>query len=316
MAWPMPLSFERVVAELRLKVAPASDKPDETPEATAAALWLAAAGAPVGLSGVERALPELTIDQCEALQGLVERRTRGEPLAYLTGLQEFLGLSFIAAPGALIPRRETELLGEAARSVLRELAVTRNGTLPVLDLCTGCGNLAIALALAVPQAQVVATDLEAAALAVAARNVERFGLDERVRLLQGDLFGALSALDNPGASGATRTGPPFALICCNPPYLTTRHATHMPVAVGGSEPVAAFDGGPFGLSIILRLVREAPAYLEAGGWLCFEIGAGQETLVESRVAQNQGYVAVRRTLDAQGVVRALQVAWDPGVKGA
>ena len=102
----------------------------------------------------------------------------------------------------------------------------------------------------------------------------------------------------------------FSLIACNPPYLATRHATHMPVAVAGSEPVAAFDGGPFGLSIVLRLIREAPAHLPPGGWLCFEIGAGQQPIVDSRVAQNAGYTEIHRIRDEQGVVRAYQLRWD------
>ena len=303
MSSPVDYSYESALAELRAGFAAAADKPDETLETTAAALWFMAAGHPCPVSRARPPLPPLTGTQGQALHELVKRRIGGEPLAYITGVQEFLGLEFTAAPGALIPRRETELLGRASLAVLQELTALadRDGAaepLNILDLCTGCGNLAIALALQAPQAQVYASDLESAALSVAARNLERYHLAGRVQLWQGDLFGALP-------EGTAR----FSLICCNPPYLSSKHAANMPVAVAGSEPVAAFDGGPFGLAIVLRLLREAPAYLAPGGWLCFEIGAGQHSIVERRVAQNAGYVEIRRTQDEHGVIRALQLRW-------
>lgn len=303
MSAPADYSYESALAELRDRFTLVADKPDESAETTIAALWFMAAGHPCPVSRARLPLPLLTGPQSQVLRALVKRRVNGEPLAYLTGVQEFLGLEFTAAPGALIPRRETELLGRASLAVLQELTALadRDGAaepMHILDLCTGCGNLAIALALQAPQAQVYASDLESAALSVAARNLDRHHLAGRVQLLQGDLFGALP-----------EAAPRFSLICCNPPYLSTQHATNMPVAVAGAEPVPAFDGGPFGLSIVLRLIREAPAHLAPGGWLCFEIGAGQHPLVESRVAQNAGYVEIRRTQDEQGVIRAFQLRW-------
>lgn len=297
-------TFDEVLSELQHGLASAADKPDETAESTAAALWFAAAGKPCSVSRAQPPLPKLGSAQCQNLLELVRRRLQGEPLAYLTGVQEFLDLDFIAAPGALIPRRETELLGRACLGVLQELTDVE-AAIDVLDLCTGCGNLAIAMALQAGQARVYATDLESEALGVAALNLERHGLTKRVTLLQGDLFGALQ---QPGKSEDARR---FALISCNPPYLATKHATHMPVAVAGSEPIAAFDGGPFGLSIVMRLLREAPNHLRPGGWLCFEIGAGQQPIVDSRVAQNAGYTEIRRIRDQQGVVRAFQLLWKP-----
>ena len=303
MSAPADYPYESALAELRDRFTLAADKPDESVESTVAALWFMAAGHPCPVSRAQHPLPPLTRTQSQSLRELVKRRVGGEPLAYLTGVQEFLGLEFTAAPGALIPRRETELLGRASLAVLQELTALadRDGAakpMNILDLCTGCGNLAIALALQAPQAQVYASDLESAALKVAARNLDRHHLAGRVQLLQGDLFAALP-----------EAAPRFSLICCNPPYLSTKHATNMPVAVAGSEPVPAFDGGPFGLSIVLRLIREAPAHLAPGGWLCFEIGAGQHSIVESRVAQNAGYVEIRRTQDEQGVTRAFQLRW-------
>ncbi len=295
------ITFDEAAALLRSGFVPAPDKPDETLQATLCALWFAAADDPHPVSRARPPLPSLDVDQAVKLQALIGRRLSGEPLAYLVGLQEFMGLEFIAAPGALIPRRETELLGGAVLSALSEVGPSSQRP-RLLDLCTGCGNLAVILAHHVPEAEVVATDLEQAALDIAARNVRHHRFGERIRLLQGDLFGALAPL------GA---GIRFDLISCNPPYLSSRHAAHMPAEVGAAEPVAAFDGGPFGLSIVLRLLKEAPPWLAPGGWLCFEIGAGQQTLVESRVRHQPGYCDMRRAYDSQGVVRAYQLHWQP-----
>jgi release factor glutamine methyltransferase len=286
--------LRRVCARLAAGMALAADKPDETVEATALALWFAAAGQPRTLPRAVPPLPVLSDAQQVRLEELVGRRLSGEPLAYLTGRQDFLGLEFLAAPGALIPRRETELLGrEAAR--LLEALVSHNPAPKVLDLCTGSGNVALALANRCPQAEIWVADLEEAALNVAASNARHHGVTHRLHFVRGDLFSALE-----GAQA-----PMFDLITCNPPYLTSRHAQNMPTAIGGSEPVAAFDGGPFGLAITLRLIRETPQYLRQGGWLCFELGAGQGPMLEKRLRGAKTYGDVHASLNAEGVIRAL-----------
>jgi release factor glutamine methyltransferase len=288
--------FERSLERLRVAARFAADKPDETAETTARALWLAAAGTPKAVGRAVASLPELTDAQALTLESMVERRITGEPLAYLVGRQEFMGHEFLTAPGALIPRRETELVGNAALAIAREQAA-RGRPVRVLDLCTGSGNLAIALALGEPRVRVWASDLEAAAVAVASRNALLHGVEERVTLLQGDLFGALDGVEPIPA--------PFDLVVCNPPYIPSRKAQSLPMEVGGHEPIAAFDGGDFGLSILLRLVAEAPQHLAPGGWLCFELGAGQGPLVEKRLSARGGYSETRTVADHAGTVRAL-----------
>lgn len=207
-----------------------------------------------------------------------------------------MGREFLTAPGALIPRRETELLGRAAAGLSQDWAAS-HGAVRILDLCTGSGNLAVSLALEEPRALVWASDLEADAIALAARNVAHQGVGDRVTLLQGDLFGALNqAVPAPG---------PFDLIVCNPPYIPSLKARSMPVEVGGFEPTAAFDGGDFGLSILFRLVAEAPRHLAPGGWLCFELGAGQGRLIEKRLTSQGRYADVQGVRDHAGTVRAL-----------
>ena len=288
--------FERSVSRLRTEAQFAADKPDETPESTARALWLAAAGAPRSVTSVTIPLPELSAAQARALENLVTRRLDGQPLAYLIGRQEFMGREFLTAPGALIPRRETELLGYAVVQLLRTRTA---GAQPVrmLDLCTGSGNLAVALALEEPRSLVWASDLEAAAIAVARLNVDHHGVADRVMLVEGDLFGAIERLNPPPG--------PFDLISCNPPYIPSHKATNMPVEVGGFEPVAAFDGGDFGLSILFRLISEASAFLVPGGWLCFELGVGQERLITKRLTAQGRYAEVRAVHDSHGAARAL-----------
>jgi release factor glutamine methyltransferase len=288
----MSAVLDAAIARLTAELPAAPDKPEETPQSTAAALLFAAAGQPRPVTRATAPFPALDAAGETRFAELLARRLAGEPLAYITGRQEFLGIEFHTAPGALIPRRETELLGADALEVLAKLRPDAN----VLDLCTGSGNLAVAMAVHHRGIRVWATDLEADALALARRNVELHGVQSRVSIHQGDLFGAL---ENSGA-------PRFDLITCNPPYLTSKHAQNMPQEIGGSEPSAAFDGGPFGISITLRLIREAPEFLVPGGWLCFELGAGQGPMLQKRLQGNPAYVECRPKLDAEGTIRALQ----------
>lgn len=272
------------------------DKSEETPETTARALWWAAAGSPRGVTTDDTPLPPLDASALTRLAQSIERRLAGEPLAYLTGRQRFMGRDFLTAPGALIPRAETEILASAAVEAARALSANR-GTVRILDLCTGSGNLAVTLALEVPSAELVATDLEREALAVASSNARFHGVGDRVRLAQGDLFGAIDASES--------TNRAFDLVVCNPPYIPSHKARNMPPEVAGHEPAAAFDGGDFGLSILFRLVTDAPQFLVPGGWLCFELGAGQGRLIEKRLAANPAYTDVRGLPDAAGTTRAM-----------
>lgn len=283
-------------SQLRANAHFSSDKPDETPESTSQALWLAAAGQPRAASRSGTALPELTPAQADQFELLLGRRLAGEPLAYLIGRQEFMGNEFYTAPGALIPRRETELLGHAALELARERA-TAAGDVKILDLCTGSGNIAVALAIGEPRARICGTDLEADALALAARNVELHGVSDRVTLRQGDLFAALDGHDDAPVG--------FDIIVCNPPYIPSHKAKAMPIEVGGFEPPAAFDGGDFGLSILFRLVAEGPSHLAPGGWLCFELGAAQGSLLERRLSGRKAFSEIRAVRDQEGAVRVL-----------
>lgn len=184
-----------------------------------------------------------------AYRELVRRRAEGEPTAYLTGEKEFYGRRFRVDARVLVPRPETELVLEAALAALPE-----GGS--ALDLCTGSGVLGVTLALERRGARVVATDLSADALAVAAENAAALGAT--VELRQGDLLGPVPA------------GERFHVLVSNPPYVPTGELSGLPVEVQ-REPRAALDGGPDGLSLIRTIVAGAPERLLPGGALVVEM---------------------------------------------
>lgn len=189
---------------------------------------------------------------------LVRRRAAGYPLPYLTGRVEFYGLEFAVSPDVLIPRPETE--------TLVDLALARQPR-TVLDVGTGSGCVAVALAVHLPAVRVVATDLSAPALRVAAANARRHGVAERVRLIRCDLAGPLVG--------------PFDLLVTNPPYVAEREWASLAESVRRHEPRLALDGGPDGLDVIRRLLAAAPRLLRADGALLVEIGAGQGAAAEA-----------------------------------
>ncbi|MFO1217400.1 MAG: peptide chain release factor N(5)-glutamine methyltransferase [Burkholderiaceae bacterium] len=272
------------------------DKPEETPETALRALWLLAAGKAVSARAAsECPIGSLNESQAALLDDLLWQRLRGTPLAHLTGRQHFMGIEMLAGPQALIPRRETELLGLAAVAVLEEVAATRD-TPVVLDVCTGSGNLAIGMACAVPSAQVLAADLSTDAVSLARRNVEFLGLQSRVEVRQGDL---LDPFDEPSLRQT------IDVLVCNPPYISSGKVDSMPPEIAEHEPALAFDGGPFGVRIIQRLIQDAPRMLRQGGWLAFEVGLGQGPSVMRRMAASKCYEDIRALTDEHGDARAI-----------
>lgn len=288
--------YARHLAALEANWVGLPDKPEETPVTTMRALWLAAAGEPCSADlASRRSLPSLDAGGREALGRLVERRLAGVPLAHLTGRQSFMGLELLAGPEALVPRRETELLGFRAVDLLRR-TVAERGPAVVMDVCSGSGNLALALAHHESDCTVIGGELSTEAVGLARRNAEWTGLTERVSFVQGDLFAPFEA-------AGLRAG--ADLIVCNPPYISTSKAAGMPTEIAEFEPRLAFDGGAFGISILFRLLAGAPQFLKPGSWLCFEVGAGQGDPMAARLERAGSYAVVERVLDGMGEVRAL-----------
>lgn len=213
----------------------------------------------------------------ERARAMAAQRLAGKPLGYVIGRQMFLGVELIAAPGALVPREETELLGHTALLAIRGLNVERP---LIIDMCCGSGNLACALAHHLPSATVWASDLTDGCVSLARRNVERLGLAGRVHVAQGDLFA--------GLAGAGLEGK-VDVIVCNPPYISEKRLAADRAVLLEHEPREAFDGGPYGLSIHQRVVKEALPFLREGGELLFEFGLGQGQQLVFVFGRARGY---------------------------
>ena len=230
----------------------------------------------------------LDADVQAAFEALVARRAAGEPVAYLTGRRGFWTLELEVTPATLIPRPETELLVELALERLpRDVACL------VADLGTGSGAIALALASERPRVRVVATDASADALAVARRNAQRLGM-ANVHFVHGDWLAPLA-------------GERYALIASNPPYIEAADS-HLAQGDLRYEPATALASGADGLDAIRRIVADAPAHLEAGGWLLFEHGWNQGDAARA-LLREAGYVQVFTAQDLEARDRVSGGRW-------
>jgi release factor glutamine methyltransferase len=229
----------------------------------------------------------------ERVLSMARRRAQGEPLAYVTGRELFMGLELIADAGALVPREETELLGHTALALLGACGTAAPR---VIDMCCGSGNLACALATRFPAARIWASDLTDGCVSLARRNVAHTGVADRVAVAQGDLFAGLVGLELEGTAD---------LIVCNPPYISQGRLAGDRAPLLEHEPREAFDGGPYGLSIHQRVIREALPYLREGGTLMFEIGLGQDRQLIRLFDRAKGYSSLLAVPNAAGEVRVV-----------
>jgi release factor glutamine methyltransferase len=228
--------------------------------------------------------PERVLSAAESEQfaRLVERRLASEPMQYLTGEQEFFGLGFQVSPAVLIPRPETEHLVEAVLERFKREEAVR-----IVDVGTGSGAIAVALAHALPHSRVTAVDLFPVALEVARRNAQRHGVIDRLILLPSDLLAAVDSTD-------------FDAVVANPPYIATAEVLEPQVA--NYEPRSALYAGSTGLEVYERLVPQAARVLKPGGWLMLEIGYGQSSALLNLM---QGWAGVTLVNDLQGIPRVV-----------
>lgn len=290
------MSFATLRDDVAQRVGFLPDKPEETPESTVRALWLLAAGQPVSPEkAATLELPPLSGDQSEQLKRLIEKRVSGIPLAHITQRQCFTGLEMLAGAAALIPRKETELLALAAIEKAWQI-VNERGACKVIDVCTGSGNIALAVAHHVPVATVFAADLSEEAVALARHNARHLHLEQRVEFRAGDL---LQPFESAAFMGQVD------LLTCNPPYISSAGLERMPREISLHEPTLAFDGGPLGIGILMRLVREAPRFIRPGGWLAFEVGLGQGPGLLKRMQGNTSIKEVIGVNDTSGAIRTL-----------
>ena len=248
-------------------------------------------GCALGMSREElmiAATRKVSVAESDRYEDLLRRRLNREPLAYITGQQEFWSLGFLVSGDVLVPRPETETLVERA---LKHLAAINNHEAPrILELGTGSGAIAVALASELPHAEIVATEIAPAALQIARRNASRNGVSNAMRFLQGDLF---TALDQ-------ELEKDFDLILSNPPYIPRGEIAHLEAEVSRWEPRAALDGGVDGLDFYRRIIEEAPGYLRQGGAVAVEIGAAIGSLVLALFRNNPAYGDTRVYQDYSG----------------
>ena len=288
--------YDELRARLTAGLTTLPDKPEETADSTLRALWFTAAGTPKSAESASRAeLPMLDQRSESELRASIERRLSGIPLAHITGRQQFMGIEMLAGPEALIPRKETELLVRAAVEIAAE-AVEKRGRATMVDTCTGSGNIALTVAQLAPGTRVFAADISEDSLDLARRNARFLGLENHVEYFNGDL---LTPFDTPEFHNAVD------LLTCNPPYINSAKVKQMPREVSAHEPRLAFDGGLFGVAIIIRLINEAPRLLRQGGWLAAEIGLRQGPVLGKLLKKNPAYEEVRMLKDETGAVRAI-----------
>ncbi|MCS7059603.1 MAG: peptide chain release factor N(5)-glutamine methyltransferase [Anaerolineae bacterium] len=205
--------------------------------------------------------------QQAAFDHLVQRTLAREPLAYVLGRREFYGLDFTVDPRVLIPRPETEILVDLALAHLRRSILStaqpqsEEHVVDVIDVGTGSGAIAVAIATCAPTARVIATDVSAEALDVARLNAARHGVAERIQFITADLLHDVPVRAR--------------VITANLPYVTTEEIDVLPAEIQAHEPRIALDGGPDGLSLVRRLLNQLPAHLLPGGAAFFEIGSAQ-----------------------------------------
>lgn len=218
---------------------------------------------------------------------LVSKRLTGFPLPYITGVKEFWSIPFSVSPGVLIPRPETELIVEK----VLEMSQRENET--IVDIGTGCGNIAVSLATELPQARVVATDTAMKALRLAKLNTSRQKISNMI-FARGSLFSALKRLRLEGKCD---------FIVSNPPYITEEEWPKLDVEIRNHEPKSALVAGKSGLEVIHKLVQGAPPYLKPGGSLLVEIGIGQKDKVLSFFDSDPVWEKVNFFKDLNGISR-------------
>ena len=274
-----------------------NDKPEETVESCLKALWAKASGKNRSVEGalVEK-MVDLSEEQVKLLHQLIETRISGIPLAYIAGRQNFMGIELLSDNRALIPRKETEILGRTALEVCQSVSKMKVKPL-VLDVCCGSGNLGLALSTFLPDITVYSSDLSQEAIDLTKENISFLNLADRVTALQSNLFEAFESDKFLGK---------VDIIVCNPPYISSAKVTKMDSEISNNEPSMAFDGGMIGTKIIQQLIRDAPKFLVKGGHLIFEVGLGQGTFISQLIEKSNKYARVITINDDMDNVRVIQ----------
>ncbi|MBN1365573.1 MAG: peptide chain release factor N(5)-glutamine methyltransferase [Syntrophaceae bacterium] len=235
---------------------------------------------------------DMTISKRQLAQfrALINRRLRWEPVAYLTGRKDFWTMTLEVNKDVLIPRPDTEIIVEEALDVCSK---TNSAEIKkILDVGTGSGAIAIALAREIALARIVATDISAAALTLAKKNVRALKLENVIDFRRGDLFEPVEGI--------------FDVIACNPPYMSENEYKKLPAGVKDYEPAVALLSGKNGTEFCEKLIYQAPGYLKKNGWLLLEIGAKQEKTVRRLMEESGFYDSMKMRRDYSGLPRVMK----------
>lgn len=223
-------------------------------------------------------LPE---EQSIRARELVHIAATGKPLAYVIGRQKFMGIDLIAEPGVIVPRPVTERVGRAALQLMERMHLVQpDRELLVVDMCSGSGNLACAIAFLDAGCRCWSCDLMPNASELARRNAAQVGVSDRVLVRTGDLFGAI---EDEGLEHRVD------IAVCAPPFISSGKLDRDRAYLLEHEPRQAFDAGPFGLNFHLSVAREAARFLRHGGFLVFEVGEGQSRQVSKILTRTGAY---------------------------
>lgn len=228
-------------------------------------------------------------DICKRMDELVERKLRGEPLAYILGVWNFYGMELTVTPDVLIPRDDTLVVTELA--IKKALFLEQNPR--ILDLCTGSGCIGLAIAKRVKDARVTLGDISPAAIRVAKKNVQEQKLSGRVNCITLDVM-----------QPAAKFLGTFDLIVSNPPYVTRQEMQTLDASVRDYEPHLALDGGEDGLDFYRAILEHYTSALRPGGFICFEFGKGQENAV-CALLEAHAYKILEQKKDTAEIVRAV-----------
>lgn len=227
---------------------------------------------------------ELRDEQATDYLELIERRYLGEPIQYIAGVTEFYGLPFRVTPGVLIPRPETELLVESVLNLAERVQAPR-----IVDVGTGSGAIAIALAHQLPNADITAIDISSQAIDIARQNAGRNSVSDRISFLKGDLLAPVAERQ-------------FDIVASNPPYVPTTDRASLAVEVREHEPALALFAGDDGFDVYRRLIPAALAALVSDGYIALEIGFGQSTQI-GELLSSSGFHEVDFLRDLQNIPR-------------
>jgi len=216
-------------------------------------------------------------------EDLIAERRKGIPLEYVMGKAYFMGHPFFVNNETLIPTPETRLLVETVEKIVEERE-SDGEDIRIIDMGTGCGNIAVSIGLCTENTRIYASDISEGAVRIAGMNVEMHGLTERIEVSCGDRFEPFEKGDLKGN---------IDIIVCNPPYLPTESIDRMDPEIRDHEPHLALDAGPFGVDFFVHLLEGSLKYLKPKGVLLFEFGERQENIVKRLIRKSGGYGEVR-----------------------